>query len=527
MKNKFSDDTLNRDSLPEHNQEPTEKGKIKLLDVVALTQDIPEHNLKRGEVGTVVEILSNGEAFEVEFSDDNGQMYKCLSFPASQLKVLHQEPIETNSKPQADNQLNGYIDMNRYRQTFRMFYEGRLSEYLGRKRDGIQQAIQYKSEDYILNVNETEYINYLVGEFTIDSVNINFEGIFIDPVYEKDIPAEHFPEYHFAVEPGKSYSKPATIYHIPYSGNEDLFQYAPSNHLSWGTEVFLDDQCLCFEVVSLSGNAEEMNENAQKVISDLKTQLEYLAPELEKFNDQLPTIIKGLFQEHKQEILDKHQFVASLGVPVKKRKDLPETYAIPTPEIRKSVNLEPRVTEVGYKPEPTLPDSVYHDILQTIHDVGKTFERLPSTYSDKDEEALRDHLLLYLEPRFKGSATGETFNKTGKTDILIRHENSNVFIAECKFWQGQKAYLDTITQLLGYLMWRDSKSSVIVFVRNKDLSSVLKKAEEVTPDHPNYLGFVDKKDDTWFNYRLHINDDPNREVKLGVLFFHVPEQERT
>ena len=176
-----------------------------------------------------------------------------------------------------------------------------------------------------------------------------------------------------------------------------------------------------------------MKENAEKVISDLKTQLEYLAPELEKFNARLPTIIKELFQERKQEICDKDQFVDSLGVPIKKREDLPETYAIPTPEFRKSVNVEPQVTEVGYTPEPTLSDSVYHDILQTIHDVGKMFERLPSTYSNKDEEALRDHLLLYLEPRFEGSATGETFNSTGKTDILIRHENSNAFIAECKF----------------------------------------------------------------------------------------------
>ena len=98
MKNKFPDDTLDIDSLPERSQEPTEKGKIKLLDVVALTQDIPEHNLKSGEVGTVVEILSNGEAFEVEFSDDNGQMYKCLGFLASQLRVLHQEPLKANPK---------------------------------------------------------------------------------------------------------------------------------------------------------------------------------------------------------------------------------------------------------------------------------------------------------------------------------------------------------------------------------------------------------------------------------------------
>ena len=82
------------------NRKPIEKGKIKLLDVVALTQDIPEHNLKRGEIGTVVEILSDGEAFEVEFSDDNGQMYKCTSFLASQLSVLPPEPTKANAAAQ-------------------------------------------------------------------------------------------------------------------------------------------------------------------------------------------------------------------------------------------------------------------------------------------------------------------------------------------------------------------------------------------------------------------------------------------
>ena len=108
MKNKSSDNTLNTDNLAERNQEPTEEGKIKLLDVVALTQDVPEHNLKCGEVGTVVEILANGEAFEVEFSDDNGQMSKCLSFPASQLEIFHQEPIKADTKRQADASLRGY-----------------------------------------------------------------------------------------------------------------------------------------------------------------------------------------------------------------------------------------------------------------------------------------------------------------------------------------------------------------------------------------------------------------------------------
>lgn len=41
---------------------------IKLFDVVALVTALPEYNLSSGQVGTVVEILGDGKAFEVEFS---------------------------------------------------------------------------------------------------------------------------------------------------------------------------------------------------------------------------------------------------------------------------------------------------------------------------------------------------------------------------------------------------------------------------------------------------------------------------
>ena len=86
-----------------------------------------------------------------------------------------------------------------------------------------------------------------------------------------------------------------------------------------------------------------------------------------------------------------------------------------------------------------MDEAIYREILQTIHETGKVFERLPRTYADKDEEALRDHLILELEPRFAYSTTGETFNKQGKTDILIRHEKSNLFVAECKLERRQES----------------------------------------------------------------------------------------
>lgn len=66
---------------------------IKLLDVVALTVDLPQYNLWRGQVGTVVEILAGGTAFEVEFSDRNGRTYESMGLRSEQIMRLHFEPV--------------------------------------------------------------------------------------------------------------------------------------------------------------------------------------------------------------------------------------------------------------------------------------------------------------------------------------------------------------------------------------------------------------------------------------------------
>ena len=65
---------------------------VELLDVVALTQDLPERGLSRGQVGTVVEVLGP-EVFEVEFCDNNGRTYATLALRADQLMVLHYQPV--------------------------------------------------------------------------------------------------------------------------------------------------------------------------------------------------------------------------------------------------------------------------------------------------------------------------------------------------------------------------------------------------------------------------------------------------
>ena len=64
---------------------------IPLLSVVALTEPVPAHGLRRGEVGTVVEEWAPG-VYEVEFSDNQGRAYAMAALRADQLLALHFEP---------------------------------------------------------------------------------------------------------------------------------------------------------------------------------------------------------------------------------------------------------------------------------------------------------------------------------------------------------------------------------------------------------------------------------------------------
>jgi hypothetical protein len=64
--------------------------KIQLLDVVALTESLPEYNLWRGEIGAVVECYPDG-AYEVEFVAQDGYTYALVAIQGEQLVPLRQK----------------------------------------------------------------------------------------------------------------------------------------------------------------------------------------------------------------------------------------------------------------------------------------------------------------------------------------------------------------------------------------------------------------------------------------------------
>jgi hypothetical protein len=71
------------------------KSDIQLLDVVALTDDVPEHKLWRGEIGTVVECYPGG-AYEVEFVAQDGYNYALVTLQVEQLVPLRQKRVHSD-----------------------------------------------------------------------------------------------------------------------------------------------------------------------------------------------------------------------------------------------------------------------------------------------------------------------------------------------------------------------------------------------------------------------------------------------
>lgn len=406
--------------------------------------------------------------------------------------------------------------------TTNIFAEVELRNYLEGRKQSVISSIESENDDYLLNVNENDYINHKVEEATIESLEIHIDSIYASSS-EQMIPAEYFSSS-FYVNRGNSYKKDVIKFHVPISGNQELLRYTPSSRLLWSMEVEISYDEFTFEIINFSDDTDAIVREKDSSLTSITKQHNNVNAEVKQYNANLEAQIKSAFDSRKNRIKAKSGVLASLGVPIKKTGTAPETFSIPTPQKRKKVTLtKPEVKEAGFTPEPCLDDSVYSDILKMIHDVGKEFERLPSVYAGKKEEHLRDHFLMMLEPNFEGSATGETFNKTGKTDILLRHDSSNVFIAECKFWKGQKSFLATITQLLGYLTWRDSKVAVIMFVPNKEFTTVIETAKECIDQHPNYIRAVSEQDETWLNYEFHLDGDRNRVVKIAVMFYHTPK----
>ena len=311
---------------------------------------------------------------------------------------------------------------------------------------------------------------------------------------------------------------------VPFTGDSEMLLVRPSTHtLNPPRAQIVNKGLLRIHIEGANLNPESVKSKVYATIADIQEHLERLRNDVGGFNVELHNIAKAHVTKRRDKLLNDQKLVAHLEFPLRERTDAPTTFA--APEVRRRVAPAIRKASVApFSPEPTLPDAEFAHIISVIRNMVTVMERSPAAFSTMNEETLRTHILVQLNGHYEGNATGETFNYQGKTDILIRVEGKNIFIAECKIWNGAKTLSSAIDQLLGYASWRDTKVAVVVFNRNKDFSRVIEAIPATVKQHPNYKREAECVAGAEFTCILGHRDDPNRELTMAVVAFDVPRE---
>lgn len=371
----------------------------------------------------------------------------------------------------------------------------------------------------LLNTSEEDLVQFLREKYYFDVPVIKEDEISVEQ-NEVDIDVSRDPNRFFYDRYAPFYIKGTRItFSIPFSGEEIFFSVQPSSFYMQRYYGDISNRCLLYSISNTDHNAEYIKSTFERYLKEIKEYLETQRRESFGYNNSLESSIRSQIHERKEKLLKDKNMVAILGYKLKENNREPKTYAAPGIQ-RKIAKLPPASTK-AFKPEPALLDEDYENILGILENMTHVMERSPKAFKDINEEALRTHFLMQLNGHYEGNATGETFNYNGKTDILIRSEDKNIFIAECKFWKGKAKYLETIDQILSYSSWRDTKVAILVFNRNKNLSSVIEQIKVATCEHSSFKK-VSRVDETKLQYIFSQHDDPNREMKITVMVFDVP-----
>ncbi len=404
----------------------------------------------------------------------------------------------------------------------RLFQSQRLGEFLDDRRAEMTREVDGISSEDILKASVTDLNGTLIEKYTVECPVLEKESMRQDDPREVEIDVTEGAGRYPRRRDRRYFEKGTRItVVVPFTGDARLFYTLPSR---LGREVpsagvSTSELSLVYE--RAPSDTGDLRREVHGGIANIEWYLEAVAEEVTRYNDALPRDVSSAVDNRRKQALQHKGLVEGLGIPVRRREDAPPTYVVPVTQRKPVIETVP-CSESQFEPEPRLEMAEYEQILTIVQNMALVMERSPSAFEQMQEEDLRQHFLVQLNGQYEGEAAGEVFNFEGKTDILIRHEGRNVFIAECKFWDGAKSLTEAIDQLLSYATWRDTKTAIILFVQRKSFSDVLAQIPGTVREHPAHKRDDAPQGETQFRFVLGQPGDTSRELILTVSAFHVP-----
>lgn len=389
----------------------------------------------------------------------------------------------------------------------------------------IRSEISNFERNRLLSSSLDDLADYFEGKYTLDVPTLDKEGIIADQK-EKDIDVSWDRSRYWSTSGPHLVRGTELSLSIPFDGDPELFYVQPSTYTLNSPQAEIGRGYLILRIEDTKPDAAKIRAEFDRQLQHIDGSLLNLRNCVAPYNRSIRESALQQLQARKQKLLSDQDLVAELGYRLRPRENDSSTYAAPQVRRKLKPSLPPQSSK-PFKPEPTLPTEDYEHIISVLENMTLVMERSPSAFESIDEEGLRMHFLVQLNGHYEGQATGETFNSGGKTDILLRVDGRNIFIAECKFWGGPKKLTETVDQLLSYSCWRDTKVALMIFNRRKNFSSVLDAITPTMKTHSNFKRSLPIAGETRFRFVLGHGDDPAREMILTVLAFDVPKTENT
>ena len=402
-----------------------------------------------------------------------------------------------------------------------LFYQLDLYATIANHERALGDEVNSLSENEVLNTSQEDLVRYLVAKYRFDVPHIDEDNIRADYGDAKIDVSGDFRRFIRDRSRPFHISGTRITFNVPFSGDPDLFKCQPSRRSLSPPRATVGKDQLTFTYELTAEELSQVGDRFDRDLSATQDHLGYVVADVSGFNSGLRENAGSKIDARRAKLLQDREIVASLRFPLQRAKETPSTFV--TPDVKRRPPPRKPVASPGqFSPEPELGMEDYEHILSVLSNMVTVMERSPGAFKSMKEEDLRWQFLVQLNGHYEGRATGETFNAEGKTDILIREEGKNIFIAECKFWTGPKGLTQALDQLLGYTTWRDTKAALLVFNRGRNMSTVLDGVSRAAENHPNYKAARGTGLETQFRYVFGHRDDPNREIIVTFLVFDVP-----
>ncbi len=408
-----------------------------------------------------------------------------------------------------------------------LFYEGDLDATLRTHHASIKDKVDSLPKDQFLASTEDAIVEHIQSSMRIEPIQLHEDSMVMDQ-QEVKVDVSHNRDRNPFGDRGPIYVSGVKVtVSVPFTGDKELWRLRPNqwqNVFPRGNIRHPGSDGIGYLDIVIEQPSDEGSETVKYLLEDtlksVRFYLESQKRQIDQHNAGLANVIRQSTQNRRSRIKAHDNIAEALDIPLKRREGSPEIKPIQVE--RKLVRPLPPAPEGGYKPEPGITNEDYEHILSVIRHEGRTFESTPNTFAVHDEEQLRDIILAHLNGHYKGGATGETFRRSGKTDIRIEDKDRAAFVAECKIWRGAKELLSAVDQLLGYLTWRDCKAAiVIVNKQNARFMELLQKVPEALAAHPHVKKNLDQHGDSEWRYVFTSEEDEMRQVYVHMFLFNL------